>query len=103
MTTPAWPSGLPENFGGLESEYSALERARAVILPAPYDFSTSYQGGARLGPRAILACPPGEWHDLALMIFGVTLNRHGWRIDYLGVDTPVEEHRWSPQPAAALL
>lgn len=55
------------------------------------------------GPRAILACPPGEWHDLALMIFGVTLNRHGWRIDYLGVDTPVEEHRWSPQPAAALL
>jgi hypothetical protein len=37
------------------------------------------------------------------MIFGVTLNRHGWRIDYLGVDTPVQEHRWSPQPAAALL
>jgi hypothetical protein len=36
------------------------------------------------------------------MIFGVTLNRHGWRIDFLGVDTPVEEHRWSPQPAAAL-
>lgn len=43
------------------------------------------------GPRAILACPPGEQHDLALMIFGVTLNRHGWRIDYLGVDTPIEE------------
>ena len=55
MTTPAWPSGLPENFGGLESEFSALDRAKAVILPAPYDFSTSYQGGARLGPRAILA------------------------------------------------
>jgi MerR family transcriptional regulator, light-induced transcriptional regulator len=30
------------------------------------------------GPRAVLACPPGERHDLALMIFGVTLNRHGW-------------------------
>ncbi|HYX60413.1 MAG TPA: cobalamin B12-binding domain-containing protein [Streptosporangiaceae bacterium] len=43
------------------------------------------------GPRAILACPPGEQHDLALMIFGVALNRHGWRIDYLGVDTPIEE------------
>ena len=25
------------------------------------------------------------------MIFGVTLNRHGWRIDYVGADTPVEE------------
>jgi DNA-binding transcriptional MerR regulator len=43
------------------------------------------------GPRAILACPPGEQHDLALMIFGVALNRHGWRFDYLGVDTPIEE------------
>ena len=43
------------------------------------------------GPRAVLACPPGEHHDLALMIFGIVLNRTGWRIDYLGINTPVEE------------
>ena len=43
------------------------------------------------GPRAVLACPPGELHDLALMIFGIVLNRNGWRIDYLGISTPVEE------------
>ena len=43
------------------------------------------------GPRAILACPPAEMHDLALMIFGIALNRAGWRIDYLGADTPVGE------------
>jgi len=43
------------------------------------------------GPRAVLACPPGELHDLALMIFGIVLNRNGWRIDYLGMSTPVEE------------
>jgi len=43
------------------------------------------------GPRAVLACPPGELHDLALMIFGIALNRRGWRIDYLGADTPVDE------------
>jgi DNA-binding transcriptional MerR regulator len=43
------------------------------------------------GPRAILACPPGELHDLALMVFGIVLNRNGWRIDYLGMSTPVEE------------
>jgi len=43
------------------------------------------------GPRAILACPPGELHDLALMVFGIVLNRNGWRIDYLGMNTPVEE------------
>ena len=43
------------------------------------------------GPRAVLACPPGELHDLALMVFGIVLNRSGWRIDYLGTNTPVEE------------
>ena len=43
------------------------------------------------GPRAVLACPPGELHDLALMIFGIALNRNGWRIEYLGMSTPVEE------------
>ena len=43
------------------------------------------------GPRAVLACPPGELHDLALMIFGIVLSRNGWRIAYLGMSTPVEE------------
>ena len=43
------------------------------------------------GPRAMLACPPGELHDLALMIFGIALNRRGWRIDFLGANTPVDE------------
>jgi DNA-binding transcriptional MerR regulator len=43
------------------------------------------------GPRAVLACPPGELHDLALMVFGIVLSRNGWRIAYLGMSTPVEE------------
>jgi agmatinase len=55
MDHPDWPSGLPQNFGGLDEEFSALERSRAVVLPVPYDFSTTYQGGTRWGPRAILS------------------------------------------------
>ena len=47
--------------------------------------------GGGHGPRAILACPPGELHDMALMIFGIVLNRNGWSIDYFGVSIPVEE------------
>jgi MerR family transcriptional regulator, light-induced transcriptional regulator len=47
--------------------------------------------GSGHGPLAVLACPPGELHDLALMAFGIILNRNGWRIDYLGMSTPVEE------------
>lgn len=47
--------------------------------------------GSGHGPQAFLACPPGELHDMALMIFGIVLNRNGWRIGYLGPSTPVEE------------
>ena len=47
--------------------------------------------GSGQGRRAVLACPPHELHDLALMVFGIVLNRHGWRIDYLGTSTPIAE------------
>ena len=47
--------------------------------------------GSGHGPRALLACPPGELHDMGLMAFGIVLNRTGWRIEYLGASTPVEE------------
>lgn len=42
------------------------------------------------GRRAVLACAPGELHDLGLIAFGLALHRRGWRITYLGPDTPVE-------------
>jgi MerR family transcriptional regulator, light-induced transcriptional regulator len=41
------------------------------------------------GPTAVLACLPGEQHDLGLIAFGITLYRRGWRIIYLGPDTPI--------------
>ena len=43
------------------------------------------------GPRAIVACPPDELHDLPLLIFGIVLNRNGWRVDYFGANTPIED------------
>ena len=46
--------------------------------------------GRGAGPRALLACPEGERHDLGLIAFGLALRERGWRIDYLGPDTPVE-------------
>ena len=45
--------------------------------------------GVGAGPVALLACPPGEQHDLGLVAFGLALRAHGWRITYLGPDTPV--------------
>jgi DNA-binding transcriptional MerR regulator len=42
-----------------------------------------------LGPRALLACAPGEQHTFGLISFGVALHQLGWRITYLGADTSV--------------
>ena len=42
------------------------------------------------GPLALLACAPGEHHDLPLLAFGLALRARGWRIAYLGADTPGE-------------
>jgi DNA-binding transcriptional MerR regulator len=46
--------------------------------------------GRGIGPVAVLACLPGEQHDLGLIAFGLALRSRGWRIVYLGADTPIE-------------
>lgn len=45
--------------------------------------------GQGTGPRAVLACAPGELHDLPLIVFGLALAERGWLITYLGADTPI--------------
>ena len=48
-------------------------------------------GWGAAGDRlALLACPPREEHTLGLVAFGLALRRRGWRIAYLGADTPTE-------------
>ena len=95
--------------------YSALTVVRDVMLPylrevgdrwatgrvsiAQEHFATNFlnarllafaRGWDRgLGPRAILACAPGEQHTFGLITFGVALHELGWRITYLGADTTV--------------
>jgi MerR family transcriptional regulator, light-induced transcriptional regulator len=46
--------------------------------------------GRGLGPRIVLACVPGEQHDLGLIAFGLALRARGWRVVYLGADTPLD-------------
>lgn len=42
------------NYGGIEAEYTAYEPAKFVIIPVPYDLTSTYQSGSRRGPGAIL-------------------------------------------------
>ena len=46
--------------------------------------------GRGIGDLAVLACLPGEAHDLGLIAFGLALRSRGWRIVHLGPDAPVE-------------
>ncbi len=68
---------------GIAQEHfaSSLVRRRLGALSMTWGIGT--------GPVAVLACPPGEFHDIILLGFGVLLGRAGWRIRYLGPDTPV--------------
>jgi MerR family transcriptional regulator, light-induced transcriptional regulator len=100
----------------LLSEYSTLAVIRDVIMPYLYEvgerwaanhmtvaqehFASNFvhsrllalaRGWDRgLGPHALLACAPEEWHTLGLIAFGIALHAQGWRITYLGAATPVE-------------
>ncbi len=42
------------NYGGIDSTYTAYERAKFVVVPVPYDLTSTYQSGSRRGPGAIL-------------------------------------------------
>jgi DNA-binding transcriptional MerR regulator/methylmalonyl-CoA mutase cobalamin-binding subunit len=40
---------------------------------------------------AVLACAPGERHELGLMMTAIALRRDGWKVVYLGADTPLAD------------
>ena len=38
---------------------------------------------------ALLACPPGEWHEIGALSIAIFLRRAGIRTHYLGANTPI--------------
>lgn len=46
---------LPNNFLGLEPQYSSYDSARFAVLPIPYDSTATFRVGARHGPAAIIS------------------------------------------------
>jgi MerR family transcriptional regulator, light-induced transcriptional regulator len=75
----AWAHG---NMTVAEEHFaSQLIRERLLALAREWDRGR--------GPRALLACPSGERHDIGLICLGLVLSRNGWRITFLGPDTPI--------------
>ena len=47
--------------------------------------------GRGAGPLLLLSGAPGEQHDLGLIAFGLAARARGWRVTFLGQDTPVAD------------
>jgi DNA-binding transcriptional MerR regulator len=94
------PSGLVERvvlpslkgIGDLWQEGDltvAQEHFGSVVIRSRLQALTREPGG-RGTPRIVLACPPGESHDLPLAALGLLLHDGGSPIAMLGTDTPIE-------------
>ncbi len=46
--------GVAGRYAGLPNEFSDLEAAKIVLLPVPFDKTTTYQKGSDLGPVALI-------------------------------------------------
>ena len=88
-----WERGALEV--GQEHFASNLVRERLLALARLWG-----RGG---GPLAILACAPSERHDIGLIAFGLVLRSHGWRILFLGADTPIATLRRAVETTEARL
>ena len=46
--------------------------------------------GAGGSSTSVAACLPGEAHDLGLVMLSLLMARRGWRVTFLGADTPFD-------------
>lgn len=59
---------------------------------------------AALHGHAVLACAPGERHELGLLMLAALMRADGWEVTFLGPDTPVADAvRLAADAAARLL
>jgi MerR family transcriptional regulator, light-induced transcriptional regulator len=81
-------SELGERWADGEVTVAQEHFASNILRGRLLGLARGWDGGG--GPRAMLACAPGELHDLGLIAFGLALRRRGWRITFLGPDTPTD-------------
>ena len=63
-------------------EHLASSTVRAALLALLSDRRAEIRG------TAVLACAPGERHEIGLLMLAVLLRSDGWQVAYLGADTP---------------
>lgn len=63
-------------------EHLASATVRAALQKLLSDQRADVRG------TAVLACAPGERHEIGLLMLAVMLRSDGWQVAYLGADTP---------------
>ena len=73
--------------GGLTvaQEHLASGAVRAALQRLLVDMRGNVRG------LAVLACAPGERHEVGLLMLAVLLRADGWQVAYLGADVPVAD------------
>jgi len=79
-TGEAWKRGELS----IAQEHAITEKVRAHLGKLLADGRGDARG------VAVLACAPGEQHDIGLLMLAVLLRADGWRVEFLGADTPVD-------------
>ncbi|KYC53745.1 MAG: agmatinase [Candidatus Methanofastidiosum methylothiophilum] len=68
---------VPDNYGGIEENFSNYENSYFVVLPVPLEKTVSYKGGTSLGPKAIInASQNMELFDEEFFVSTCTLGIH---------------------------
>ena len=53
------------NYAGIPDEFAQLEKAKVVLIPVPYDGTSTWGKGADKGPQAFLEASENmEWYDI---------------------------------------
>lgn len=54
-----------KNYAGIPDEYAKLDKAKIVLIPVPYDGTSTWQKGSNKGPEAFLNASENlEWYDI---------------------------------------
>lgn len=72
-------------------EHFATATVRTIVEALYAEVVATSGMRPRLGKTAVLACPPGEQHDLGLRMLADRMQLGGWDVYFLGADTPVED------------
>src|SRR5258705_3725215 len=80
----------PENFLGIGPPFTDLDKARAVLLPVPYDRTATYGKGTARGPEGLIAA------SCSLELYDEELDRDTYK---LGIHTapPVSGNEDRPE------